>query len=190
MTYPLLNKRVAILATDGFEEVELTGPKSALEEAGATVSIVSPNPESIQGMNHFEKGARIPVDLRLANANPRSFDALMLPGGLGNPDTLRTDALALEFVRAFYHAGKPIAAICHAAWILIDADIIEGRSLTSWPAIRSDVINAGGHWVNQEVVVDQGLITSRKPDDIPAFNASMIEQFAVTTRQAHFAHSP
>jgi len=174
----LSNKRVAILATDGFEQVELEKPREALEEAGATTQIVSPSSGEIQGMNHNDKGDTLNVDVTLEDADASDYDALMIPGGLLNPDSLRTNKLALEFVRRFFAAGKPVAAICHAPWVLIDADMIKGRTLTSWPAIKTDVRNAGGHWVDREVVVDQGLVTSRKPDDIPAFNAKMIEEFA------------
>jgi len=174
----LANKRVAILATDGFEQAELVEPKYALEEAGATTEVVSPMPRKIQGMKHDEKGDKVSVDVPLEKANAGDYDALMIPGGLINPDTLRTNKLALEFVRRFFAAGKPVAAICHAPWILIDAGVVKGRTLTSWPAIKTDVQNAGGHWVDREVVVDHGLVTSRKPDDIPAFNAKMIEEFS------------
>jgi protease I len=173
----LSNKRVAILAADGFEQVELEKPKAALEEAGAITEIVSPSSGSIQGMNHDEKGDSLNVDVPLEEADAADYDALMIPGGLINPDTLRSNKLALEFVRRFFAAGKPVAAICHAPWVLIDADLVKGRTLTSWPAIKTDVRNAGGEWVDREVVVDQGLVTSRKPDDIPAFNAKMIEEF-------------
>jgi protease I len=173
----LSNKRVAILAADGFEQVELLKPRKALEDAGATTEIVSPSADKIQGMNHDEKGDTVRVDVPLDDADAADYDALMIPGGLINPDTLRTNKLALEFVRRFFQAGKPVAAICHAPWVLIDADLVQGRTLTSWPAIRTDVENAGGNWVDKEVVVDQGLVTSRKPDDIPAFNAKMIEEF-------------
>jgi protease I len=178
MNTPILNKRVAILATDGFEQAELEKPMEALEMAGATVSIVSPKPVKIQGMNHADKGDSFDVDVPLENANPADFDALMLPGGLMNPDELRSTPEAVNFVRAFADAGKPIAAICHAPWILIEAGLVKGRRLTSWPAIQTDVKNAGGYWVDEEVVVDQGLVTSRKPADIPAFNAKMIEEIA------------
>ena len=174
----LFNKRVAILAADGFEQVELEKPKEALEEAGAVTEIVSPSSsESIQGMNHDEKGDKVRVDVSLEEADAGDYDALMIPGGLMNPDSLRSNKRALEFVRRFFAAGKPVAAICHAPWVLIDADLVKGRTLTSWPAIKTDVRNAGGNWVDREVVVDQGLVTSRKPDDIPAFNAKMIEEF-------------
>lgn len=173
----LTNKRVAILAADGFEQVELVKPRKALEEAGATTEIVSPASRTIQGMNHDKKGDSFDVDVPLDRADAANYDALMIPGGLINPDTLRSNKLALEFVRKFFDAGKPVAAICHAPWVLIDADVVRGRIMTSWPAIQTDVRNAGGHWVDREVVVDQGLVTSRKPDDIPAFNSKMIEEF-------------
>jgi len=176
MSTPLLNKRVAILATDGFEQAELEEPMQALEMAGATVSIVSPMPVKIQGMNHAEKGGQFDVDVPLNSANAEDFDALMLPGGLMNPDELRSTPEAVNFVRAFADAGKPIAAICHAPWILIEAGLVRGRRLTSWPAIQTDIKNAGGDWVDEAVVVDQGLVTSRKPADIPAFNEKMIEE--------------
>jgi protease I len=178
MSHELLNKRIAILAADGFEQVELQKPREALDEAGATTNIVSPSSREIQGMHHAEKGDKFQVDVPLKNANPEEYDGLMIPGGLLNPDTLRTDENALKFVRHFFDAGKPVAAICHAAWVLIDAGVVKGRKLTSWPAIKTDVRNAGGNWVDEEVVVDNGLVTSRKPDDIPAFNAKMIEEFA------------
>lgn len=174
----LLEKRVAILAADGFEQAELEETKRALEEAGATVSIVSPNSKSIQGMNHADKGDSFDVDIPLDDANPSEFDALLIPGGLMNPDELRSTEAAVEFARAFVTAGKPIASICHGPWVLIETGMVKGRRLTSWPAIQTDVKNAGGNWVDEEVVVDNGLVTSRKPADIPAFNAKMVEEFA------------
>jgi protease I len=177
MSTKLLNKRVAILSADGFEQVELTKPKAALEEAGAEVSVVSPKSGKIQGMNHADKGDLIPVDLVLSNAQADDFDALLIPGGLMNPDELRALPEALDFVRGFFKAGKPVAAICHGPWVLISAGLVKGRRLTSWPAIQDDVRHAGGEWVDEEVVVDGGLVTSRKPDDIPAFNEKMIEEF-------------
>ncbi len=173
-----LNKRVAILATDGFEQAELEEPMQALRKAGAEVSVVAPRAGKIQGMKHADKGDRFEVDLVLEQADPASFDALLLPGGLMNPDELRATPAAVAFTRAFADAGKPIAAICHGPWVLIEAGIVSGRRLTSWPAIQTDIRNAGGEWVDEEVVVDQGLVTSRTPDDIPAFNAKMIEEFA------------
>jgi len=174
----LQNKRVAILATDGFEQVELEKPRQALEDAGATTEIVSPSSGKIQGMNHDKKGDTVKVDVPLEDADAGDYDALMIPGGLINPDALRVNKGALEFVRRFFAEGKPVAAICHAPWVLIDARLVRGRTLTSWPAIQTDIRNAGGEWVDSEVVVDHGLVTSRKPDDIPAFNAKMIEEFA------------
>jgi len=173
----LSNKKIAILATDGFEQAELEKPKQALEEAGATTQIVSPASGKIQGMNHADKGDKFPVDAPLDDANADDYDGLMIPGGLMNPDALRTNKHALDFVRSFFAAGKPVAAICHAPWVLIDAGVVKDRTLTSWPAIQTDVKNAGGHWVDKEVVVDNGLVTSRNPDDIPAFNKKMIEEF-------------
>ncbi len=170
-------KKVAILVADGFEQVEMTKPREALQEAGAETTIVSPAKGKVQGMNHAEKGDEFEVDLALDSARPGDFDALLIPGGLMNPDELRSTPKALEFTKHFFKTGKPVAAICHAAWVLIDAELVKGRTLTSWPAIQTDVKNAGGNWVDEEVVVDNGLVTSRKPDDIPAFNRKMIEEF-------------
>lgn len=178
MSNQLENKRVAILATDGFEQAELEEPMIALEEAGAEVSIVSPRSGEIQGVNHADKGDTFDVDLSLDDANPEDFDALMLPGGLMNPDELRSNPDAVAFVRAFGAAGKPIAAICHGPWVLIEAGLVRGRRLTSWPAIQTDLKNAGGHWVDEEVVVDNGLVTSRSPKDLAAFNAKMVEEIS------------
>jgi len=177
MAEKLSGKKVAILATDGFEQVELTKPRAALDEAGAKTTVVSIKPGKIQGMNHADKGDTVAVDRTLDEAKPEDFDALMIPGGLMNPDTLRSSEEALEFVRHFFREGKPVAAICHAPWVLIDASVIRGRTVTSWPAIKTDIRNAGAHWVDKEVVVDNGLVTSRRPDDIPAFNKKMIEEF-------------
>jgi protease I len=177
MAEKLWGKKVAILATDGFEQVELTKPRAALDEAGARTTVVSIKPGKIQGMNHADKGDTVAVDRTLDEAKPEDFDALMIPGGLMNPDTLRSSEEALEFVRHFFREGKPVAAICHAPWVLIDASVIRGRTVTSWPAIKTDIRNAGAHWVDKEVVVDNGLVTSRRPDDIPAFNKKMIEEF-------------
>jgi protease I len=177
MPNKLSGKKVAILAADGFEEVELTKPKKALEEAGAKTAVISIKSGEIQGMNHADKGEKVAADLTLDNAEPEDFDALVIPGGLMNPDTLRSTPEALEFTRHFFREGKPVAAICHGPWVLIDAGVVGGRTLTSWPAIKTDVRNAGGNWADEEVVVDNGLVTSRKPDDIPAFNEKMIEEF-------------
>jgi len=184
MARKLDGKKVAILVTDGFEQVELTKPREALDEAGAETKIVSLKSGKIQGMNHADKGDKFDVDLTLGEARPEEFDALMIPGGLMNPDDLRSNDDALEFTRHFFREGKPVAAICHGPWVLIDADVVRGRVLTSWPAIKTDVKNAGGKWVNEEVVVDNGLVTSRKPDDIPAFNKKMIEGFCEGRHEA------
>jgi protease I len=177
MARKLDGKKVAILVTDGFEQVELTKPREALDQAGAETKIVSLKSGKIQGMNHADKGDKFDVDQTLDEARPEQFDALMIPGGLMNPDALRSNDDALEFTRHFFREGKPVAAICHGPWVLIDAGVVRGRMLTSWPAIKTDVKNAGGKWINEEVVVDNGLVTSRKPDDIPAFNKKMIEEF-------------
>ena len=176
MNSSVVDKKVAILATDGFEQSELESPLEALKSAGALPKIVSLKAGKIQGTASGEKGDKFDVDLTLDEANPEDFDALVLPGGLHNPDTLRTNPAAVDFVRSFAQAGKPIAAICHGPWLLIEAEVVRGRKLTSWPAIKTDVRNAGGHWVDEEVVVDNGLVTSRKPDDLPAFNRKMIEE--------------
>jgi len=172
----LQGKKVAILATDGFEESELLEPRSQLRDAGATVHVVAPHNGEIQGMCHLEHGHSVEVDCVLEQAEADDYDALVLPGGLYNPDSLRQDEGALRFTRRFFEAGKPVAAICHGPQILIDADLLEGRELTSWPAIRRDVENAGGHWVDREVVVDHGFVTSRSPDDLPSFCRKLVEE--------------
>lgn len=174
----LTGKTVAVLAADGVEQVELLKPVEALKSAGAQVEIVSLKPGSIQGFNHLTPGDAIAVDKTLSQTDAGVYDALLLPGGVANPDQLRGDADAVAFVRAFFDAGKPVAAICHAPWVLIDAGVVEGRTLTAYKTIRTDLKNAGATVVDEEVVVDEGLVTSRKPDDIPAFNAKMIEEFA------------
>ena len=174
----LQGKKVAILVAEGFEQVELTAPRQALDEAGAETRIVSPAKGQVQGWNHFDKGDKFPVDVALDQARPQEFDALLLPGGVANPDQLRILPKAVDFIRHFFTEGKPVAAICHAPWPLIDADVVRGRTITSWPSLRTDLINAGARWVDQEVVVDNGLVSSRKPQDIPAFNRKMIEEIA------------
>src|SRR6266446_5728117 len=184
MAEKLDGKKVAILVADGFEQMEMTKPRDALEEAEAETKIVSLKPGQIQGMHHADKGDKFDVDLVVADARPEEFDALIIPGGLLNPDALRSNEDALEFARHFFREGKPVAAICHGPQVLIDAGVIRGRTLTSWPAIRTDVKNAGGKWVNEDVVVDNGLVTSRKPDDIPAFNKKMIEEFCEGRHEA------
>jgi protease I len=178
MANRLDGKTVAILVTDGFEQVELTEPKKALEEAGATTKIVSPAEGKVKGWQHTEWGDEFPVDIQLANAQPDDFDALLLPGGVMNPDKLRMDENAVKFVQAFARAKKPIAAICHGPWLLVEAGIVKGRDVTSYPSIRTDMQNAGANWIDQEVVTDNGLVTSRRPRDIPAFNRKMVEEFA------------
>lgn len=177
-TQSLNGRRVAVLATDGFEQSELEKPVAALTEAGATVDVVSLEAGEIQGMEHDQKGRKVSVDKVLSSVQPNDYDALVLPGGVANPDKLRTDDGAVAFVRAFAEAKKPIAAICHGPWTLINAEAVEGRKMTSWPSLQVDLQNAGADWVDEEVVVDQGLVTSRKPDDLPAFCAKMIEEFA------------
>jgi protease I len=183
MPASLQGKRVAVLATDGFEQVELLEPRKALEAAGAKVEVVSPKAGEIQGFNHFEKGQAVPVDKPLNQANPRDYDALMIPGGAHNPDQMRILPEVHQFVRAFFEAGKPVGAICHAPWVLIDAGVAEGRTLTSYKTIRQDLRNAGARVIEQEVVVDDGLVTSRQPSDLPAFIEAMIEEFAVGRRE-------
>jgi len=173
----LSGKRVAILATDGVEQVELTEPRKALDDAGATTVVVSPKEGKIKGWQHDHWGDEIPVDKALSDASADDFDALMLPGGVMNPDRLRMDKQAVQFVKAFFKAGKPVAAICHGPWLLVEADAVRNRAVTSWPSLQTDIRNAGGDWVDREVVTDMGLVTSRKPDDIPAFNRKMIEEF-------------
>lgn len=187
MANKLNNKRVAILATDGVEQVELLEPKKALEAEGAKVEVVSPKDEKIKGWNHTDWGTEIAVDVPLNSADPNNYDALMLPGGAMNPDHLRQNPAAVKFVKAFFESKKPVAAICHAAWMLVEADVVRGRTLTSWPSLQTDVRNAGGKWVDQEVITDQGLVTSRKPDDIPAFNKKLVEEIAEGKHQAQHA---
>jgi len=177
-TKTLQGKRVAILVADGFEQVELTEPKAALERAGARTSIVSPSAERVQGWNHFDKADQFPVDVPLNAATSQEFDALLLPGGVANPDQLRIVPRAVSFIREFFEAGKPVAAICHGLWPLIDAGVAKGRTVTSWPSLKADLMNAGATWVDQEVATDNGLVSSRKPDDSPAFNRKMIAEFA------------
>jgi protease I len=174
----LSGMKVAILVADGFEQVELTKPKKALEDAGAETQIVSPAKGHVQGWKHFDKADKFPVEIPLDEADAESFDALLLPGGVANPDQLRTLPRAVAFVRAFFDTGKPVAAICHGPWTLVEANVVKGRTITSWPSLKTDLQNAGAHWVDREVVVDEGLISSRKPDDIPAFNREMIEEFS------------
>ena len=178
MARKLDGKKVAILVADGFEQVEMTKPREALDEAGAETKIVSLKSGKIQGVNHVNKGDQFDVDLTVDEARPDDFDALLIPGGVHNPDKMRMNDKALQFARHFFREGKPVAAICHGPQVLISADLVRGRKMTSWPAIQVDMRNAGARWVDEEVVVDNGLVSSRKPDDIPAFNRKMIEEFA------------
>jgi len=178
MQETLKGRTVAILATDGFEQSELAEPKRELEAAGARALIVSPKQGHVRGWKHTEWGDDFPVDVPLEQARAEEFDALVLPGGVMNPDKLRRNERALEFVRGFFREAKPVAAICHGPWTLIDAGVVEGRTMTSYESIRTDLENAGARWVDRDVVVDNGLVTSRKPDDLPAFNRKMIEEFA------------
>lgn len=174
----LHNKRVAILVADGFEQVELTEPKAALEAAGAHTFIISPSKDNVKGWNHTEWGDKFNVDVPLERAKADDYDALLLPGGVMNPDKLRANQQAVHFTRAFFQSHKPVAAICHGPWLLVEADVVDGRQVTSYHSIQTDLKNAGARWVDQEVVVDNGLVTSRNPDDIPAFNRKMVEEFA------------
>lgn len=178
MANQLQGKKVAILATDGFEQVELTEPKKALENAGATAHIISPKEGKIRGWNHTEWGDEFNVDVPLNRADASDYDALVLPGGVMNPDHLRMDSKAVRFTRQFFEAQKPVAAICHGPWTLIEADVVRGRKLTSYPSLKTDLKNAGANWVDQTVVVDNGLVTSRNPDDLPAFCDKLVEEVA------------
>jgi protease I len=178
MAQELQGRKIAFLATHGFEQVELTEPWKAVEEAGGEPELVSLEPGEIQASRHLEQGDTFTVDRRIADADPSAYDALVLPGGVHNPDKLRMNEDAVRFTRSFFEAGKPIGAICHGPWTLVEADVVRGRTLTSYLSIRTDIRNAGGNWVDEEVVVDRGLVTSRKPDDLPAFNAKIVEEFA------------
>jgi protease I len=173
----LKGKRVAVLAADMFERIELEEPRKALDDAGATTEIVSLREGEIQGFDHFVPKSKLKVDRTVEEASADDYDALLVPGGVGNPDQLRADENAVRFVREFVEAGKPLAVICHGPWVLVEAGAARGLTLTSWPSLQTDIRNAGGDWVDKEVVVDQGIVTSRRPDDIPAFNEKMIEEF-------------
>lgn len=178
MEKTLQGRKIAILSANGFEQSELFDPKKALEDAGAETFVVSPEETEVKGWNHTDWGDTVPVDVNLSDADVANFDALVLPGGVMNPDKLRGDEKAVKFVRAFFDAGKPVGAICHGPWTLIDAEVVNGREMTSYHTIRKDLENAGAKWVDKEVVTDNGLVTSRDPDDLPAFNQKLIEEFA------------
>jgi len=178
MNGKLNGKKIAILVENGFEQVEMTEPRQALEQAGAGTDLVSPVSGKVKGWQHTKWGDEFDVDVPLDRADPEDYDALLLPGGVMNPDKLRMNPKAVAFVRRFFEDGKPVAAICHGPWLLVEADVARGRRVTSWPSVKTDLKNAGANWVDEQVVVDNGLVTSRKPDDIPAFNKKMIEEFA------------
>jgi protease I len=179
MDKKLSGRRIAFLtANEGVERVELTEPRQAVEAAGAEVELLAPEQGEIQTFDHLDRAAVLSADRAVAEASVDDYDGLVLPGGVANPDQLRLDADAVRFVAGFFAAGKPVAAICHAPWTLIEADVVRGRRLTSWPSLETDIRNAGGDWVDEEVVVDRGLVTSRKPDDLPAFCAKAVEEFA------------
>ena len=178
MANKLQGKRVAFMATDMVEQVELTEPWKAVVDEGAEVELISLEEGEIQGFNHYDKAATFKVDRTVEEARADDFDALVIPGGVGNPDTMRTDENAVQLVRDFFEQGKPVGVICHGPWMLVEAGVVRGRKVTSWPSLQTDIRNAGGNWVDEEVVTDQGLVTSRKPDDLPAFNEKIIEEFA------------
>lgn len=178
MASTLNGKRIAFLATDGFEQIELTRPWEEIKAAGATVELIAPKAGKVQGMKHFEKGDMFAVDKTLGTVKAADYDGLVLPGGVANPDALRMDEKAITFIRDFFKDAKPVAAICHGPWTLIEAGVLKGRTVTSWPSLKTDIINAGGTWVDEEVHVDRGLITSRKPDDLDAFCRTAITEFA------------
>jgi protease I len=179
MSDQLQGRRIAILvANEGVEQIELTSPLEAVREAGAEVELLAPDGDEIQAFNHLDKGDTFTPDKVVGEADPDDYDGLVLPGGVANPDQLRTDTDAVQFVRSFFEAGKPVGAICHGPWTLINAGVVDGRTLTSWPSLQADLRNAGAEWVDEEVHVDQGLVSSRKPDDLDAFNAKLVEEFA------------
>ena len=186
----ITGKKVAILVAEGFEQVEMTGPRKALEEAGADTAIVSPAKDEVQGWNHFDKGERFNVDVPLDEAKAEEFDALLLPGGVANPDQLRGQPKAVQFVKSFVDAGKPIGVICHGPWTLIEAGAVKGLKMTSWPTLKTDLKNAGANWVDEQVVVDRGIVSSRKPDDIPAFSRKLVEEIGEGRHQKGAARAP
>jgi len=187
MASNLSGKKIAILATDGVEQVELTGPRDALQRAGAKTELISPKQDQIKAWKSKEWGDNLKVDKTVDQARPQDYDALLLPGGVMNPDHLRMDAGAVDFVRQFAATGKPVAAICHGPWTLIEAGVVEGKTMTSWPSVKTDLRNAGANWVDREVVIDGQFITSRKPNDIPAFSEALIEAVGRDARRGRTA---
>jgi len=183
MTGKLTGKKIAILATDGFEQVELTEPRRMLEEAGATADVIAPKPGEIRGWKFTDWGDMVKVNKTLDQVNVENYDALVLPGGVMNPDHLRMDPKAVAFVQKFVQSGKPVAAICHAPWMLVEAGVVKGMNVTSWPSVKTDLKNAGGNWTDQQAVVDQNIITSRKPEDIPVFSQKIIEMVVQHRRE-------
>jgi len=180
----LTGKRIAfIVANEGVEQVELTEPWKAVERAGGKPVLLAPEEGDVQAFNHLDKGSTFPVDATLDDAQPEDFDGVVLPGGVANPDKLRTEDRAIEFLQEFFSAGKPVGVICHGPWTLVEADLVRGRRITSWPSLQTDIRNAGGEWADEEVVVDQGLVSSRNPDDLPAFCAKIVEEFAEGAHQ-------
>ncbi len=185
MTEQIKGKRVAFLvAAEGVEQVELTQPLEAVREAGAEADLIAPDGGEIQAFNHLDRGEVFEADRSLSDTDPSEYDALVLPGGVANPDQLRTDDRAVRFVRSFFEQGKPVGAICHGPWTLVEADVVRGRTLTSWPSLETDLRNAGAEWVDEEVHVDQGLVTSRKPDDLEAFSSKVIEEVSEGIHEA------
>jgi len=179
MSKQLEGKRIAFLtANEGVEQVELTEPREAVRQAGAEADLLAPEAGAVQAFNHLDKGDSFAVDRAVGDADASEYDGLVLPGGVANPDQLRTKPEAVEFIRAFFAAGKPVGVICHGPWTLVEADVVRGRTVTSWPSLETDLRNAGAEWVDEEVHVDRGLVSSRKPDDLPAFNAALVEEFA------------
>ena len=184
MANELQGKKIAFLATDMVEQVELTEPWKAVQKAGGQPELVSLKPGKIQGFNHYDKADTFEVDKTVEEVSASDYEGLVQPGGVGNPDTLRTDENAVNFVREFFDQGKPVAVICHGPWMLVEAGVVRGRTVTSWPSLQTDIRNAGGKWVDEEVVVDNGLVTSRKPDDLPAFNSKLVEELAEGKHEA------
>jgi protease I len=189
MAGELAGKTVAFIAADGVEQVELTEPWKAVEQAGGKPELISTDGGEVQAFDHLDKGDTFPVDHTAADADPDRYDALVMPGGVANPDFLRTREDAVGFVRSFFEAGKPVAVICHGPWTLIDAGVVKGRTLTSWPSLRTDLRNAGANWVDEEVHVDEGLVSSRKPDDLPAFCAKLVEELCEGRHEGQRRHA-